>query len=473
MRGLAPSIVPPLDPGFLPPVLLLRRYREEVARHGGGEPLAIALEREGGLVSRYQLSVVPPAEPGFTISLALAERVLKFLLWSRGAAKVYIAGPTSICTHLRDAYSLAGARRFDIELMQRVYETPFEVRRVSLDDVPEERAATASLGGHFDGCRIGFDLGASDYKLAAVIDGDPVFTEEIPWNPKDQPDPNYHLDHIQRGLELAATHLPRVDAIGGSSAGIYIDNRVLVASLFRSVPEDRFQAEVKPMFVELRKQWGVPLRVVNDGDVTALAGTMSLEREGMLGVAMGSSEAAGFLDKKGHLTGWLNELAFSPVDLNPDAAEDEWSGDTGIGAIYFSQQAVSRLAPAAGISFPEGMPVPERLVAVQDRVDGGVHDGGVHDEEGSTGAHQIFVTIGTYLGYTIPWYAEFYDFDDLLILGRVTSGRGGEILLQTAQGVLKSEFPEVAERVSLHVPDEKSRRVGQAVAAASLPELAE
>ena len=128
--------------------------------------------------------------------------------------------------------------------------------------------------------------------------------------------------------------------------------------------------------------------------------------------------------------------------------------------MYFSQQAVTRLAPAAGISCPVEMPLPERLVLVQDQVDGG-------DE----GAGQVFATIGTYLGYTIPWYAEFYDFDDLFILGRVTSGRGGEILLNTARDVLNKEFPQVAERIALHVPDEKSRRVGQAVAAASLPEL--
>lgn len=459
-RGLAPSMVPSLDPSFQPPALILDRYRQEMERHGGGEPLVYALEREGGSVSRYEMAVVSPERPGFAVSLLLAERILKFLLWSRGGARVYIAGPAAICAHLRDVYSPAGERRFDVELMGRVYERPFEVRPVSLDDVPSERTMTISLGGHLDGCRIGFDLGASDYKLAAVIDGEPVFADEIPWNPKDQPDPAYHRERIQSGLELAASHLPRVDAIGGSSAGIYIDNRVLVASLFRSVPEDVFADEVKSMFHDLQRSWGVPLQVVNDGDVTALAGTLSLERDGMLGVAMGSSEATGFLNKEGRLAGWLNELAFGPVDFNPNAAADEWSGDPGVGAMYFSQQAVNRLAPAAGMSFPEEMPLPERLVLVQNQADGG-------DE----GAGNIFATIGAYLGYTIPWYSEFYDFDDLLILGRVTSGRGGEILLETARGILKSEFPEVAERISLHVPDEKSRRVGQAVAAASLPEL--
>ena len=460
LQGLTPSVVPPLDPGFVPTALVLDRYRQEVERCGGGEPLAFALEGESGLVSRFEISVVSPERPGFAVSLRLAERVLKFLLWSRGGARAYVAGPSSICAHLRDVYSPAGERRFDVELMGKVYERPFEVRPVSLEDLPDERGMPMRLGGHLDGCRIGFDLGASDYKLAAVIDGEPVFTEEIPWDPKDQADPAYHRDRIQAGLELAASHLPRVDAIGGSSAGIYIGNRVLVASLFRSVPEDLFADEVKMMFLDLQKHWGVPLQVVNDGDVTALAGTLALGKQGMLGIAMGSSEAAGFLNKEGHLTGWLNELAFGPVDFSPAAATDEWSGDAGVGSMYFSQQAVNRLAPSAGLSFPPEMPLPERLAFVRERVDGG-------DER----AAQIFATIGVYLGYTIPWYAEFYDFDDLLILGRVTSGRGGEVLLSTAREVLEKEFPEVAERTTLHVPDERSRRVGQAVAAASLPQL--
>jgi hypothetical protein len=59
----------------------------------------------------------------------------------------------------------------------------------------------------------------------------------------------------------------------------------------------------------------------------------------------------------------------------------------------------------------------------------------------------------------------------MLILGRATTGKGGDIVLSKAREVLKKEFPEIAKKVRLHVPDEKSRRVGQAVAAASLPKL--
>jgi hypothetical protein len=57
----------------------------------------------------------------------------------------------------------------------------------------------------------------------------------------------------------------------------------------------------------------------------------------------------------------------------------------------------------------------------------------------------------------------------MLILGRVTTGTGGDIVLARARDVLKAEFPDLAKRIQLHVPDEKSRRIGQAVAAASLP----
>src|SRR5204862_7901779 len=112
----------------------------------------------------------------------------------------------------------------------------------------------------------------------------------------------------------------------------------------------------EPLFLNLRQEWGVPLEVANDGDVTALAGAMSLQTNGVLGIAMGSSQAAGFLDNEGRITGWLNELAFAPIDYNPRAAADEWSGDLGCGVQYFSQQAADRRAPAAGLPLAAGAP---------------------------------------------------------------------------------------------------------------------
>jgi predicted NBD/HSP70 family sugar kinase len=160
------------------------------------------------------------------------------------------------------------------------------------------------------------------------------------------------------------------------------------------------------------------------------------------------------------MTGWLSELAFAPVDNNPKAARDEWSGDAGVGVMYFSQQAVNKLLPAAGISLPSDMGLPERLKAVQELM-----------AKGDVRAAKIYETIGVYFGYAIALYADFYEFDDLLILGRVTTGRGGDVVLDKAREVLKTEFPVLGARIKLHVPDEKSKRVGQAVAAASLPPL--
>jgi predicted NBD/HSP70 family sugar kinase len=252
--------------------------------------------------------------------------------------------------------------------------------------------------------------------------------------------------------------MPRVDAIGGSSAGVFINNRAMIASLFRGIPEDRFD-EVRNMFVRIGEELGVPFEIVNDGEVTALAGSMSLEDNGVLGIALGSSEAGGYVTMDGNITSWLNELAFAPVDYNPGASDDEWSGDIGVGARYFSQQCVFRLAPAAGIPLPEGVTDAEKLKAVQEKL-----------EAGHEGATKIWESMGIYLGYAIAHYACFYELKHVLILGRCTSGKGGDLILNGAKEVLAAEFPELAH-INIQLPDEKSRRVGQSIAAASLPAL--
>ena len=446
----------PLDPGFQPAVLFNRQYAERAKASPEAEPLAIGVEREAGLVSRYETRVLPG---GSAETLRYVERLIKTLLWARGGWRIHLGGPPEIGAHIREAYGPTGARAFDSDLMSKVYERPLEVVACGVNDVPAAREMAQDVGGHLDGCRIGFDLGASDYKVAAVKEGEVVFSEEFPWNPRVEPDPAYHYRHINEGLKAAAAHLPRVDAIGGSSAGVIVDNKIMVASLLRSVAADKFD-DAKTMFLRLRQEWGVPVAVANDGDVTALAGAMSLEEDGVLGVALGSSEAAGFIDRHGHILGWLNELAFAPVDYNADAPAEEWSGDSGVGALYFSQQAVNKLLPAAGIKVPTEMALPERLKEVQALM-----------AKGDPRALKIYETIGIYLGYAAAHYADFYDFKHMLILGRVTTGDGGNVMLRKAEEVLAGEFPDLLARVSLNLPDEKSRRVGQAVAAASLPEI--
>jgi predicted NBD/HSP70 family sugar kinase len=453
---LHPAIKAPLDPGFLPAVLFNRHYVETARASGQVVPLVLGLEREGGLVSRFE-TVVRPG--GDAETLRYVERIVKFLMWARGGWKLHFGGPKPIGEFISKSYSARGARKFDCEMAALTYGRKFEVLLTTAGKVPPAKDTQIASGGHLKGCRIGFDLGASDYKVSAVIDGEVVFTEETPWDPKNEANPEYHYHHISAALHRAAARMPRVDAIGGSSAGTIVDNEIRVASLLRSIPKKLYPTAAA-VFKRIQREWNVPVVVLNDGDVTALAGALALQKTGMLGIAMGSSEAAGFMDKKGRILGWLNELAFAPVDYNPKAAADEWSGDTGVGAMYFSQQAVNKLLPAARIKLPAKMGLPERLVEVQKLM-----------AAGDPRAAKIYETIGVYLGYTIPHYAEFYDYAHMLVLGRVTTGGGGDILISKAREVLAKEFPATAREIAIHVPDEKTRRVGQAVAAASLPQL--
>jgi predicted NBD/HSP70 family sugar kinase len=439
---------------FKPPIALVQELRR--ATQTGGHMLAIAWERENGYVSRYDLPLPARSEEQPEV-VQLAERIVKFLLWSSGGWKLMLAGPRKLCQLLKQPYAAGGERAFDVKFMEGVYRRPLVVEYRKMAEMPQTYERALLMDNRVGGCRLGFDLGASDFKVSALRRGKVVFSEEFAWDPRNQPDPEYHYARLNEGLQKAAAKLPRVDAIGGSTAGVVVDNRIQVASLFRAVPPERYAA-AQDMFLRLGREWNVPVEVANDGDVTALAGLMSLGKKGILGVAMGSSEAAGFIDRKGCLTGRLSELAFAPVDLHPMASADEWSGDAGVGAMYFSQQAVGHLALKKGMRFPAKMPLPERLKRVQE-----------HMLDGDVTALAIFQKIGLYLGYTVPWYREFYGFDNLMILGRVTSGPGGVMILETARLILADQFPDMAEEVEIFMPDEKARRVGQSVAAATLP----
>ena len=456
MELISPQIFPPLDTGFRPAVLANRNFQAQVKLVG--VPLVIGLERSGGEFSRFETKVYPEDHPKAAENLQYVERLVKFLLWQRGGFKVYIGGPRSLGEHICKCYAPEGQQKFDYHFMgEQVYERAFEVVPCEVDEVPASRETGKLLGRNLNGARLGFDLGASDRKVSAVLDGTVVYSEEVIWEPRKQADPDYHYREIMTALKTAARKLSRVDAIGGSSAGIYIDNRPLVASLFRGIPPERF-GEVKSLFLRIRAELGVPLEIINDGDVTALAGSMSLEDNGILGIAMGSSEAAGYVDMQGHITGWLNELAFAPIDYSPSAPVEEWSDDVGCGASYFSQQCVFRLAPKAGIEIPAGLTDADRLKFVQEKL-----------EAGHVGAQQIWQSMGVYLGYGLAHYADFYEIKHVLILGRCTSGCGGDLILEGAKEVLRAEFPALYERIHIQLPDEKSRRVGQSIAAASLP----
>jgi predicted NBD/HSP70 family sugar kinase len=459
---VSPKLQPQLDPGFVPAVLWNRAYRDLVARDPGARPFGLALVRADGSASVHRDRVLSAGHPAAAHTLRFVERLLKFLLWQKGGGRVLIAGADEIAAALGRVYSPTGERAFDHGFMgEKIFGQKFSVETCALDALPVEQAAGLAIGRNLEGCRIGFDLGGSDRKAAAVINGKVVFSEEIAWDPYFQKDPSYHIEGVQDSLKRAAAHLPRVDAIGGSAAGVYVNNEVRAASLFRGVPADLFEQHIRRMFFTLQERWGgVPFEVANDGEVTALAGSMSMRDNAVLGISMGTSLAAGYVTPTGNITPWLNELAFAPIDYRVDAPRDEWSGDLGCGVQYFSQQGVARLAKIAGFAFPEKMPFPEQLIEVQKAM-----------AASDARARAIYETIGTCFGYAIGHYADCYEIRNLLILGRVTSGAGGEIILAKAGEVLRAEFPALAEKIQLRTPDEKDKRHGQAVAAASLPAL--
>ena len=449
---------PVLDKNFYPMIKALEEYDAEVKKSGNTAEVTLIAERNGGYNYVYQYTAFADGIGKDEWNFRIAERLAKTILWVVGGYKISVSGSKKIYEGLKKAYTADGARAFDVDFMSGVYEKPFEVVWLEKDEIPEQKDCSLRVGGYLKGCRIGFDAGGSDRKVSAVIDGKVVYSEEVVWHPKTTEDPHYHYNEILTAMKTAASKMPRVDCIGVSSAGVYVDNKIMVASLFIKVDKKKYGDYVKNMYINIAEEMGnIPLEVANDGDVTALAGSIDLNDNRVLGIAMGTSEAVGYINKDGGINGWLSELAFVPVDFNEGAMADEWSGDVGVGCKYFSQDAVIKLAEAGGYRFKEGATPAEKLKEIQALM-----------EKDDPLARQIYEDIGVYLAYTLPFYAKFYDMKHVLLLGRVTGGKGGNILLDSCKKVLEEEYPEFA-KLDISLPDEKNRRVGQSIAAASLP----
>ena len=446
--------IPQLDPGFIPFGIWMNEYEK-----GADKDISIAVERNNGFIS-VRHAKIHGTEEMAAADYRFVERYMKFLLWSIGGFKVYVCGCSHIAKKLQQAYSPMGERAFDFDFFQKLYERPLEILDCALTECPQPNESPVPIGGHTDGCRIGFDAGGSDRKVSAVIDGQVVYSEEVVWHPKTNPDPSYQYEGILDSFRTAASKMPRVDGIGVSSAGVFIGNAPMISSIFYCVPRDRW-GEVKTVYDRAAAAIGdVPIVVANDGDVSALAGAMGMDCGRIMGLAMGTSEAVGYVDKDKNVLGWISELAFAPVDLAEDAMEDEWSTDIGVGCKYFSQDAVIKLAPRAGIELDDALTPAEKLKVVQQLM-----------EADDPRAQQVFHDIGIYLAYTVVQYCRFYDVEHLMLLGRVMSGKGGDTILATCQAVLSDEFPALAAKVQVMLPDEKTRRVGQSAAAASLPDI--
>lgn len=448
--------VPPLDPDFVPLGAFCDGYLKKA-----GVKTAVAVWRNGGQVSVWETAIhgTPDMREADRFYLT---RLVKFLLWSRGGWRVDICSDgeaaKEIARELKEMYREGGARAFDAKTMTEIYEQPFTVNFLPYGDKPEERSHSLPLGGHTDGCRIGFDAGGSNRKVSAVVDGRVVYSGQLPWQPKTQADPAYHYEKIVEAFQAAADKMPRVDAIGISSAGVFVDNQARIASLFLEVSPERFDNEIRNIYQRACSAIGenIPFAVANDGDVTALIGAMQVKDNGVLGISMGTSQAGGYVDPQGNITGWLNELAFVPVDGQPNGALDPWSGDRGCGSQYFSQDAVLRLAPKAGITVSNELTLAQKVREIQKLAEAG------HEH-----AMAVFETIGCYLAHTLPFYQRFYNIKYAMLLGGVLRGAGGDILVESCRRVLREEYPDCG--LTIVLPDEKSRCVGQSVAAAGLP----
>ncbi|CAE8729421.1 unnamed protein product, partial [Polarella glacialis] len=334
-------------------------------------------------------------------------------------------------------------------------------------------------GTDASGCRLAFDLGKSDIKTVAVKDNEVLYSKETEWDVTN-PDPDYHFKAVVDALLLAKAALPKVDAIGGSATGtVSGDNGATWCDIFPNVPPDVYKAKVVDIFRRIAHEVAgdVPLKVINDGEVTALAAVTKLNGLGyVMGISMGSSEGGGYANADGNLLGWINELCYIRLDLNPEAPTDPWTkgSHTGMSHMYLGQRGATKLAAKAGVKVPENnvYPHPDMCTITHD-----VHaqclkliQKAMSKPEEEPEVRKLYITVGVYLGYALAQYSEFYKIDHVMILGRVSKGAGGDLMLETAQKVLQEEFPQFAH-IKFHTADDHFKAVGQCIAAAALPTL--
>merc|ERR1712070_1538 len=220
----------------------------------------------------------------------------------------------------------------------------------------------------------------------------------------------------------------------------------------------------------------VPLKVINDGEVTALAAVQKLEGAGnIMGISMGSSEGGGYGNKEGNLMGWINELCYVKLDMNPRAPTDPWTkgAHRGISHMYLGQRGATKNAFKVVDDLPENYKCPHPDMCTIKHEDHAqclkkIQEGMKANPDE---VKALYETCGVYLGYGLAQYVDAgYSIDNVMILGRVSKGEGGDIMLQTAGKVLKEEFPDLPP-ITFHTADDAFKAVGQCIAAAALPTI--
>lgn len=473
-----PKVEAPLDPGFSPLVLGKRQYLAAVK--DCKEVLEWALPRDDGC-ARFSLPVFPEGSENADATSYLTGVLIQEALWQRSASELLLAGPQKLCEELKAAFSKGGAYEHEISIMPSVCGTPdkpFEVKIVPAAELPPAKDTPQECGKDATGCRLAFDLGKSDLKVVAVKDNEVLYSKETEWDITN-PDPEYHFGMIMDAMKLAKEKLPRVDAVGGSACGpISANNEARFCDIFPNVPPDVYKEKVVRIFDRLTKEIAgdVPLKVINDGEVTAMAAVQQIKKGNVVGLSMGSSVGAGYANADGNLNGWINEMCHTRLDLNPEAPTDPWSNHVhrGLSHMYLGQRAATKLVGKIGIDVPSHYVYPHPGMCTIKHEDHAqclkLIQKAMADPAQEAKVRPLYETVGVYLGYAIAEYCEWYKIENVMILGRVTKGKGGDVMLDTAKKVLETEFPELLP-IEFHTADEHFKAVGQCIAAAALPPL--
>merc|ERR1719321_2336879 len=245
---------------------------------------------------------------------------------------------------------------------------PFEVELVEAKDLPEQKDTPQACGKEANGCRLAFDLGKSDIKTVAIKDGEVLDSMETEWDVTNT-DPQYHYDAIVAAMKGTIERAKEkgfgeIQAVGGSATGTVSGaNEATWCDIFPNVPPDVYKEKVVDIFKRIAKDVAgdVPLKVINDGEVTALAAVQKLGGKGnVMGISMGSSEGGGYANADGNLVGWINELCYIRLDMNPEAPTEPWSkgAHTGLSHMYLGQRGATKLASKGGVKVPDNMKYP-------------------------------------------------------------------------------------------------------------------
>lgn len=364
------------------------------------------------------------------------ERVIKSMIWIYGGYRIYLSGDSRIIEYIKDVYSHSGSRKFDVEFMEEIYQRPFEIKEGKIKALKLSRKISMGEG---EGKRIGLDLGGTSIKYSVVEDGNDIFSGVLKWNPTQMNNSLYHTQMLKKAYGICEEKIGKAQSLGISTAGIIADNKVRVSSLFRNTYDKDYSG-----FYQLNENY----IIINDGDAAVLGSMQEGGKTGVLGIAIGTSEAGGYVDETGSVTGYLNELAFVPIDFSDESYIDSWSGDRGCGVSFLSQDGLINMCERSGIIFPDDMETSKKCIYAEELWQNG-------DER----AQAAFRMMGEMLGYALMWYQKFYKINECVVFGGVISGKAGDYAVECASELFKN------------VHKGENSRFAQSIAAAKLTKM--